>query len=206
MEADQPGSKCATNWQAEWSVKGLMLAIPSLPILVCAIALEVLGEHLAHVRGMTLMLIIALPIFEGVNPNSRASCNTYTGTVWPGKDALCWGMLVWVVALLWRVNGKPVGCWVVPWLAGDRGMRTYSAGSALLDLFKGSKRNWISSSTMSVWGRPDMGLDGGQDGPGSVLLATSLPGVLQYSMCRDNAPNGRSSTSTRFPVLTRCPC
>lgn len=51
------------NWEAERSVKGLMLAIPSLPILVCAFAQEVLGEQLAHVRGMNLMLIIALPIF-----------------------------------------------------------------------------------------------------------------------------------------------
>ena len=43
--------------------------------------------------------------------------------------------------------------------------RTCSSESALLDLFKGSKRNWMSSSTTSVWGRTDTGLDGGQDGP-----------------------------------------
>lgn len=60
------------EFQAEWSVKGLMLAIPSLPILVCAIALEVSGKQLAHVRGMNLMLIVALPIFEGGSPVTPA--------------------------------------------------------------------------------------------------------------------------------------
>lgn len=99
-----------------------MLAVPSLPVLLCATALGVLGEHLTHGRGISLMLIITLPIFEEGSPNSRASCNTCTRTLWPGKDALCWRMLVWVVALLGRVNGNPMGHWVAPGLAGGRGM------------------------------------------------------------------------------------
>lgn len=101
----------------------------------------------------------------------------------------------------------------VGWLHGllEAGVwRTCSAGEALLDLFKGSKRNQISSSTTSVWGRTDTGLDVGHPlsdsvGPGSALVATSLPGVLGYSMCRDDAPEEGSSASTRFQVVTLCP-
>lgn len=106
-EVGQPGRKRARNWQAEWRVEGRMLAVPSLPVLLCATALGVLGEHLTHGRGMSLMLIIMLPIFEEGSPNSRASCNTCTRTLWPRKDALYWKMLVWGVALLGRVNGNP---------------------------------------------------------------------------------------------------
>lgn len=52
-----------------------------------------------------------------------------------------------------------------------------------------------------------MGLDGRQDGrtdsvgPGSALVAPSLPGVLGFSMCRDDAPRGEAPLLAGSPSL-----
>jgi len=91
-------------------------------VLACAVALEVLGEQPAHMRGLNLMPILALPVFGAGSPNSRASCNTGTRTVCSGKGASCWRMLVWVAVLLERMKGNPVGCCVPPRFAGARRM------------------------------------------------------------------------------------